>query len=84
MRAFMFNALRTERPVRERRDGLHRTAGRPLRERGDSERRVLERSVYTRAAMHPVASRIVGYGFALGAVAALLAARRGRPLARLR
>jgi NAD(P)-dependent dehydrogenase (short-subunit alcohol dehydrogenase family) len=80
MRVFMFEQLKTDEPVRERRHGLYETPGSGLRERGDSQRWVRETSLYTRVAMHPVAARIVGYGLAVGVLAAAWGAWRGSGL----
>jgi hypothetical protein len=82
MRKFMFEQVRTDRRVRERRDGLHDTAGEGLREHGGSERWVRETSLHSRLAMHPVATWILGYGLGIAAVGALLRSSRARTIAR--
>jgi hypothetical protein len=74
---FMFEQLKTDEPVRARRHGLYETPGTGLRERGGSQRWVRETSLYTRIAMHPLAARIVGYGLAVGVLAAAWGAWRG-------
>lgn len=74
----MFDSLRTRRPARGPHDGLHTTASSPLRERGgiSADRVVFDSSLYTRAAVHPIAARLVGLALGLAAAAALLGRRR--------
>jgi NAD(P)-dependent dehydrogenase (short-subunit alcohol dehydrogenase family) len=74
MRVFMFEQMHAQRPANNASEGLHASPDMGLRERGGSQRWVLEHSLYTRMAMHPVASRIVGYGL-LAVLAAMLFAR---------
>ena len=75
MRRLMFGQLRSDKPAQHAEGALHETMHSPLQERGGSERHVFKRSVYTKLAMHPRASRVAGYGLAAAAALALYAHR---------
>jgi short-subunit dehydrogenase len=80
MQRWMLDVMRSDRPAAEQApEGLHSSAEAELRERGGSQRLVLERSLYTKAALHRNTSRLVALG--LGLVAARLMLGR-RPHAR--
>ncbi|MCO6430093.1 MAG: hypothetical protein J5J00_04475 [Deltaproteobacteria bacterium] len=57
---------RTEMPRDGGADSLYETADDRLRERGEQEGRVMERSLYTMASLHPLVTTAVTAGLAYG------------------
>jgi NAD(P)-dependent dehydrogenase (short-subunit alcohol dehydrogenase family) len=75
LRRFIYDEMTKDQPPRFKgQDGLHATAGRTPRERYGSNRIVLERSLYTQAAMHPRLTTAAALGAGIGAALLLLKA----------